>query len=199
MSIDPFPERVAPRKLCHGNGTINSTIPLAKLLRLGEYLDDNHGQAEVFLSFSRDESGLCALAGEAAADVRMLCQRCLDTVDVHLTTTFRLYIAEDEEDAVRIGQKMAEHHDNLDVVVCDDGKLELMTVVEDELIMSLPIVAAHDDLACSEKLNVLREKAEKAVSQQGNIKGLDSLEELKKALTKESREESKPDSNKEGN
>jgi len=129
----------------------------------------------------------------------MLCQRCLDTVDVHLTTTFRLYIAEDEEDAVRIGQKMAEHHDNLDLVVCDDGKLELMTVVEDELIMSLPIVAAHDDLACSEKLNVLREKAEKAVSQQVNIKGLDSLEELKKALTKESREESKPDSNKEGN
>lgn len=186
MSIDPFPERVTPRKLCNRNGSINSTIPLGKLLRLSEYLDDNHGQAEVFLSFDRDEAGHCVISGSLQADVSMQCQRCLEPTPVHLSSDLALTVAEDEDEAQRIAASCADPHGKLEIVFCEDGQLDLLAVIEDELIMSLPTVAAHADDGCNATLNDLHSQArQSAATEQGNVKGLEALEELKKALKEE--------------
>jgi len=187
MSIDPFPARVAARKLCDGNGTINSSIPLGKLLRLSEYLDDQSGQAEVCLSFDRDASGCCCLTGTVSASVNMVCQRCLDVTKVELASALDIKIAGTEKEAQRIAESSADPLEKLEVVVCDDGEFDLLSIVEDELIMSLPIVAVHDNEQCNAALNSLQNSAENPEpDRQGNIKGLDVLEKLRQELQQES-------------
>jgi len=182
MSIDPFPERVVARKMCQRNGTINSSIPLGKLQRLSEYLHDNHGLAEVCLSFDSDENGIDRLSGTVHATVKMQCQRCLEAVRVELASEFILRIAEDEANAREIAEQFGTE---LEVVSCIEDQLDLLAVLEDELIMDLPIVASHDDDNCSDRLNQLKQSAEKAVPKgQGNIQGLEQLAALKEELKK---------------
>ena len=184
MSIDPFPAHVTPRKLCNRNGAINSTIPLGKLLRLSEYLDDTQGQAEVCLSFTRDEAGHCVIKGSAKAGVSMLCQRCLEPVLIPLSLDMELKVAEDEREAERISAGSADPLDKLEIVICEDGQLDLLSLIEDELIMSLPIVAAHEDEKCSKALTALKTKARELDKvSQGNVTGLEALAALKQELS----------------
>ena len=184
MSNDPFPERVSPRKWCDRNGTINCSIPLGKLLRLSEYLDDNHGQAQVCLSFDRDANGYCCLTGKVSAQVSMQCQRCLELTAVDLVSDLDIKIAGDNDEARLIADGTANSLDRLEVVVSVEGELDLLSVIEDELIMSLPIVAVHDNEHCNDQFNVLHADAEEQGNNagQGNIKGLDVLEKLKQDL-----------------
>jgi len=183
MSIDPFPERVSPRKWCDRNGTINSSIPLGKLLRLSEYLDENHGQAEVCLSFDRDASGTCCLTGTVTARVSLECQRCLKPVAVDLESAVAIKVAANEADSARIAESAADPLEKLEIIVCDDGELNLLSVIEDELIMSLPIVASHADEQCSEAWNRLHaQPPDTARAGQGNIKGMEVLEKLRQEL-----------------
>lgn len=187
MSIDPFPERVTPRKLCNSNGSINSIIPLDKFLRFGEYLHDNQGQAEVFLRFDRDEAGHCFIDGTVKADVSMICQRCLKATPVALESAFEIKVADSDGEAGRLAQGGADQLGKLETVICDDGEIDLLSLVEDELILSLPIVASHEDENCSKMLNTLHdESGEFQRTQKGSIKGLEELEALRQELKQNS-------------
>ena len=183
MSIDPFPEHVSPRKWCDRNGTINSSIPLGKLLRLSEYLDNNHGQAEVCISFDRDAGGHCCLTGSVNATVNLQCQRCLRPVAVALASKLDIKLAANDVEAGRIADSAADPLERLEIVVCDQGELDLLAVIEDELIMSLPIVASHEDAACNDAFNALHAGGRQEDGRaRANIKGLDVLEKLKQEL-----------------
>ena len=187
MSIDPFPERVSPRKLCNRNDSINSILPVEKLLRLSEFLHDNHGQAQVSLSFEKDDAGHCLISGNLTADVRMLCQRCLEATEVKLASDFAIKVAETDKEAQDIAQSSANNLEQLEVVRSEEGELDLLSLVEDELIMSLPIVASHADKDCSKTLQSLQQKARQAGENlaSGSIQGLEALAELKQALKEE--------------
>lgn len=177
-----------PRKLCNRNGSINSTLSVAKLLRLSEFLHDNHGQAEVSLSFDKDDAGHCLITGSLKADVRMVCQRCLEATDVKLASDFAIKVAETDKEARDIAQSGINTLEQLEVVRSEEGELDLLSLIEDELIMSLPIVARHTDKDCSETLTSLQEQARQAGENRtsGSIQGLEVLAELKKALKEES-------------
>jgi len=191
MSIDPFPERVLSRKLCNRNASINSTLPLGKLLRLSEYLYDDKGQVEVSLSFDRDEAGFCIISGSVKADVKMACQRCLEAAAVSLSSEIVVKVAESDSDAEKISESCSDPLDKLEVILCEEGELDLLSLVEDELILSLPIVASHDNEDCSKDLNILHDQArdeqastDSSLGNQSSIKGLEALEKLKQELKK---------------
>lgn len=184
MSTDPFPVRVMPRKLCNRNGSINSTLPVAKLLRLSEFLHDNNGHAEVSLSFDKDDAGHCLITGSLKADVNMVCQRCLEATEVKLASDFAIKVAESDKEARDMAQSSANSLEQLEVVRSEEGELDLLSLVEDELIMSLPIVASHADKDCSDTLKSLQQQAKQVGESQtsGSIQGLEALAELKQAL-----------------
>ncbi|MBT5484211.1 MAG: hypothetical protein HOH14_12610 [Gammaproteobacteria bacterium] len=191
MSIDPFPERVLSRKLCNRNASINSTLPLGKLLRLSEYLYDDKGQVEVSLSFDRDEAGFCIISGSVKADVTMACQRCLEATAISLLSEIAVKVADSDSDAEKISESSSDPLDKLEVILCEEGELDLLSLVEDELILSLPIVASHDNEDCSKDLNILHDQArdeqestDSSLGNQSTIKGLEALEKLKQELKK---------------
>jgi len=70
----------------------------------------------------------------------------------------------DTEDELQIGQR--ELPENQDAVTMQEEGLDVIALIEDELILSLPMVPMHADPACNQALNALRQ-------------GMDPVEEVR--------------------
>ena len=68
-----------------------------------------------------------------------------------MVVDFRLMIDANDE--------MVEHSSD-DTLYSDDGHIDIGEVVEDELILALPLVAMHEDTACNESWQVTELQAE---------------------------------------
>ncbi len=126
-------------------GYFEGEIPVADLDRLAEllYSDESAsapGGIQVNFEFVPNEYGLPMLAGQLSARLELECQRCLGAMDVPLALELRLLI-DASEDVVR--------ESSLDTLYSDDGYIDVFDVIEDELILAIPLVARHDDRACN--------------------------------------------------
>lgn len=72
--------------------------------------------------------------------MEMQCQRCLKPVGVAVKSDRLLYLAASEADADRLETALAD--EDVEVIVAGQN-LDLAGVVEDEVLLSLPIVPMH--------------------------------------------------------
>ena len=85
---------------------------------------------------------VCRLKLSGSVSVQLTCQRCLQPMTLPVSFTTVLRFAADEDAA----QALDESSDNEDVLAMTRA-LDLRELVEDELIMALPIIARHDGCA----------------------------------------------------
>ncbi len=150
MNQGLFPVRVEPLKCLEQNTEFSGSIAISKLERLQGFLHDNGGETKVEIHFDRDEHGIALLSGQCQAQVHMTCQRCMNPVAVELEHDFELAIVVSDEKAKHLPKQY-------EPVICENDSLELLPVIEDELILSLPMFAYHqscddNDLTAKEEL-----------------------------------------------
>jgi uncharacterized protein len=150
MSPDPFPERIDAVKLFARNGAIKAALPLARLQRLTASLSDSHAEVAVDLQFGLDEEGRGLLRGTLDVPVTVVCQRCLQPMPLQLHSTLALLVVEDDA-------ALQELEADEDAVALCEGQLDLPALIEDELILSLPLVPLHEDTNCNAVLAAFRE------------------------------------------
>jgi uncharacterized protein len=150
MSSAPFPERIDAVKMFARMGSITAELPLARLQRLTDELTGTSGQVAVALRFGRDEEGRRLLSGTLDTQVQVACQRCLQdmALDLHCDLSFLVFDTEEEL------QELRESQDG--IVMTEDG-LDVVALIEDELILSLPMIPMHADTGCNRILNALKE------------------------------------------
>ncbi len=130
-------------QLADKTATMSGRWPISKFPRLMEMLSSDSGEAVIELEFGR--SGRTRfLKGTIIADVGMQCQRCLDSTTVSLKTDFILALIETEDHIDRIPEQYE--------ALITEGDHFLPDVIEDELILVVPIVASHDS-ECSNYMN----------------------------------------------
>lgn len=151
MLSTPFPERIDAVKMFAREGSITAELPLARLQRLTGQLASDQGTVAVDLRFGRDEEGRRVLSGTLDTTVKAACQRCLQEMDLDLHSTLTLFVVDKEEDL----QQLRDDQDG--VVMPEDGNLDVLALIEDELLLSLPMIPMHDDTACNQVLNALKE------------------------------------------
>ena len=97
----------------------------------------------VELQFERDQRGKSRVTGQCSVTVTMQCQRCLEPAAVPLLAVVCLQLVKDEADAGLLP-------DDVDPLFAEgDSELLLLAdLIEDELLMSLPSVARHQDPVC---------------------------------------------------
>lgn len=180
MSLGPLPEHVDARRLFAQNAKIHARVALASVPRLREYLVEGEGgQIEVQLDFSQDEGRQRRLSGTIQASLKIRCERCLQAMELPLQLTPDLLIASDEQE-----RQALEALAGGEVLVCEGEQLALQALIEDELILGLPLVASHDDSNCNEKLNQLQERASTLTqAAQSNAGAFAELQKLKGRLT----------------
>lgn len=172
MNQGLFPVRVDPLKSVEQKAVYSGSIAVSKLERLQDYLQDNSGEAQVEIQFEHDEQGIALLRGQCQSQVRMTCQRCMNPVEVSLTTEFELGIVFSDEQAKHLPKQY-------EPIIANPDGLELLPVIEDELILSLPMYAYHTQ--CEENDLVQAEEAEpEPVETEARENPFSVLEQLKK-------------------
>lgn len=138
---DRFTESIDPIALATKGRVIEGKIPLAELHRILPMVRSNAGEVDFRLNFNIDEAGIPRVQGKVQATLILQCQRCMEDMEFPVSSKVRLGIVPSRE--------AAEHlPDNYEPLVCDD-ETTIVSVIEDELILSLPIVAMHTVEECS--------------------------------------------------
>ncbi|MCW8884452.1 MAG: YceD family protein [Motiliproteus sp.] len=137
MSKAPLPNTVDPRRSADQGLSFQGCVPLKRFQRLATYLVEQEGVVNVSLTFGVDEERIRYLNGTAEASVQMLCQRCLEPVAIGIKAELNLGIVRDDEAA----QMLPRRYDPLVV----DHELDVSEAIEEELILTLPLIATHED------------------------------------------------------
>lgn len=138
MSNDPIPSHVDPRKLAERGTALQGEVPVRRFERLSAELEDDAGSVALSFRFLRDEQRLPVLRAGFAARVRMVCQRCLEQVEVALHGEYAYAV-------VKPGMAVDSLPQGYDALEVDEQPLDLLTLAEDELLLALPIVPVHED------------------------------------------------------
>jgi uncharacterized protein len=142
MSVTPLPRIIEPLKLVEQRVDLQGVIELSQLDRLQGVTLEQAGEVQVFLRFGKDEQGIRTITGSVAADLLMECQRCLQPVVIHVHSEVNLGLVFSEE-AVK---NLPSHYEPLQL---EGQHIELKSIIEDELIIGLPLISAHPENECS--------------------------------------------------
>ena len=145
-AIDPRTLNVA--QLCHDAGSLAGQWPLAGMKRLRDSLyEQTAGDSAVNSAIDWSASGalLAASSSEpevwlqlrANVSVSLQCQRCLNALMQPLAVDRRLRFVRSEAEAERLDEASDD-----DVLVLPP-RLDLHELIEDELILALPLVPRH--------------------------------------------------------
>lgn len=130
-----LPERVDPRRLAITGGAVTGAVDVAKLTRLADRLATGAaegGRATLHLQFAEDAQRRIEVGGRVAAKLALQCQRCLRPFEWTADLDLRLIAVADEEAAAGVPR-------DREPVVVPAGGLDPAALIEDELILALPL------------------------------------------------------------
>lgn len=129
-----LPEVVDAWRMVSARRIFQGVLPLASMSRLSGALSAVHGDCEYVLEFGRDALGVAFLDVQARAVLPLMCQRTLQPFDLPVALNQRLGLIRDEREEAGLQEGYEA------VLLPDDGMLRLADVIEDELILSIPVV-----------------------------------------------------------
>ncbi|WP_068545223.1 23S rRNA accumulation protein YceD [Thalassotalea crassostreae] len=139
ISIDPY--KSAQRRL-----ECNGYFEMSGLERLLAEVDKAESeQINVVVNFDVDEQGLIVISGSAETQVALTCQRCNEPFQQELKVKYCYSPVKDEDSA----EQLPSHYDT--VVLDENGEVNLRELVEDELIIAIPLIPKHNLSECSAK------------------------------------------------
>lgn len=136
--LKPLPKQGDPRKFAQQGISLEGFVPVAALPRLAEAVQEATGNVQVDLVFGINEEKKKVVTGHATADLALVCQRCLEKVSVPVKSDISLAIVWDEEAA----EALPEY---LDPWIAGEGVADFYNMIEEELLLSLPAVAYHEE------------------------------------------------------
>lgn len=118
----------------HGEGALKLAVPVAELPRLAGVLEGT-GTVNVDLAIERWDNAVPLISGTVNASLERRCQRCLETLAEDLDLELRLGVVPPESDLeLPAGFE-----------TCEAEATTVAQVIEDEILLALPMVAIHDD------------------------------------------------------
>lgn len=150
MSLE-YPDWLDPRKAAEGRRTYEGSMPLARMQRLLPLLASGEGEARFSAAFEFDQQARATIQIEVHAELSLQCQLSLEPYieSIHRKSTLGV-IGDIAEEALL--------PENYEPVLVQHGRLALLDLVEDELLLALPQVprnpqldAAHFQVSTSEE------------------------------------------------
>ena len=136
-----LPKEIDPIRLAQNGLKYDGQILLSDMPRLAKSLHSDSGLVDVVLAFDIDEIGTPYVKGEFTVPVSIVCERCMLPMTISLSANCLLAMVVSE----KLIDKLAEQYDPW--LLESSEPVLLSKVVEDELILALPLVPRHTD-AC---------------------------------------------------
>ncbi|WP_127956402.1 23S rRNA accumulation protein YceD [Serratia microhaemolytica] len=113
-----------------------------QVTRVAESVVSVESDVSVELSFNIDNQRLVVITGHAELTVALMCQRCSEKFTQHIRTTYCFSpVASDEQ-----AEALPEGYEPIEVD--EFGQVDLLAMIEDEIILSLPVVPVHESEHC---------------------------------------------------
>lgn len=138
MSGTALPEYLDLHRLAEQGVVLSGRVPARAMRRLAGGMADEQGEAEAELRFALDPARRPVIHGSVRAQVGLECQRCLQAYWQPLSVDFHLVRVRSESE----GERLPEQFEPL---LTEHGQVRTADLIEDELILALPIVAMHAD------------------------------------------------------
>ena len=157
MIYGPIPPHVDPRKLADRSISLAGELQLSEFSRACELLTSDAGVVHAEIVFSRDEKQVAVMQLKLESEGRLICQRCLDEAVIAVSGDYTYAIVVPGTDELHFPQ-------GYDVLEVGEEPLDLLALVEDELLLALPIVPMHPPEECQQPAGLLEsESSENAV------------------------------------
>lgn len=134
-------------ELAQSGGHLEGEVAVAQLPRLADLVASTHGSVQYQISGLIDTDSFLAADLRLKARLQLICQRCNGPLEFKLdrTTRFRFVANEEELNALPID-------DDENEAMVGSRSVNVRDWIEDEAILSLPLVPRHD--ACSAPLGL---------------------------------------------
>lgn len=126
-------------EFARGGGVLQRSVGLDELPRLADVLATRTGFLQVRLEGRRDDEGKSWLLLEVTGELVLCCQRCLGGVKHPLSIRSRLQL-------IGPGEEWPDDDlvdDSADAIAADKA-LAVLSLVEDEVLLALPIAPRHE-------------------------------------------------------
>lgn len=140
-----MPITIDPVKAAQKRSDYEGNTPLVDLTRLTESLLNTQGDVAVRIECSTDQQGLTVIQGSAACEVSVTCERCGEAINMSLDCNFAYTPVKAGDNAAL--ELIPERYDVIDKD--EHGEINLRQLVEDELILALPLFPMHDEAVCA--------------------------------------------------
>ena len=136
MTVDPV-------KSANKKQTFDGLVPVKTLTRFqGLLAEVSERDPEVSVEFGVDEQGVNYFAGSATTGVKLTCQRCNEPFAVDIATQFAYAPVTSRQ----VRDELPERYEAVEVN--EFGEVNLHGLIEDELILAMPLVARHEPKDC---------------------------------------------------
>lgn len=133
----PWPQPLDVDRLSRGETEIDFEVPLSELPRLRSRMPGVGGSVRGTARFGR-RSGFAAVELALAGSATLQCQRCMQPMQLALQSTTEVALILAEAD-------VGDVPDELEPVLARDGRISVGELVEEELLLALPIVPLHEE------------------------------------------------------
>ena len=163
-----LPLEINPYVLAAQSKNLEGYVLLSSMNRLAPMLQSIKGHAFTGLRFSTLESGVVVVKGFIRATLLLQCQRCLSQYENAIDNEMNIALVTDDDQAARLECSIETFSLNVE-------SLSLSQFLEEELLLSLPVVPMHPDIndCAMEMTSWLR--AEDSRSNQNPFKVLEKL------------------------
>lgn len=133
-----LPSELDPFRECGRGAAFRGRLPLSGMPRLAPLLAEAGGEVEVELRFFEDAGARPLLDLVARGTLPLTCQRCLEPLALDLEIESRLMPVAGEGRGVPPPE-------GVEPLILEDERLRPRQLVEDELLLALPLVPRHPE------------------------------------------------------
>ena len=135
LSIDPLRYAKTRRQLA-------GSVALADLPRLADVLAKKEGVVVVEMAFFFDEEKRVIVKLQVKTQLSLICQRCLQPLEYPVDAISELCVVNDEKEVETIPEQY-------EPLVVKGEQFVPLDVIEEELLLSVPLVAVHHNKDCA--------------------------------------------------
>ncbi|HTV52514.1 MAG TPA: YceD family protein [Steroidobacteraceae bacterium] len=151
--------------LADAQACIDFELPFSAFPRLAAQLASPAGQAQGRVCFDRD-AGVAVAEVQVSAQALLTCQRCLAAMPWSFSGSARVALVGDAAEAERVPAE-------LETILAPEHRLSVRDLVEEQLLIELPLVARHEQAECPPPVSA--QGAEESGERHKPFAGLDEL------------------------
>src|SRR3990167_3466110 len=145
MSHKFISEHIDPFRFAEQNLSLDGLVKVADMQRLSSNVGSQDDLVAVQLQFGVDEQGTTFLKGHLETKLSLQCQRCMEPFVYEIISDFMIGIVNTLDEANALSELY-------EPALAKDGHLALRELIEDEIILNLPIIPKHELDSCKVQL-----------------------------------------------